>query len=127
MSAELWRTAFQRFVDAVNRPRDTALLAAAVADDVRIARHEAGARGTAPVAETFTGVAEVARWLGRTPSAIAFALAGDPWPDRDDIWGVQYELRAGEFRNGGVWLARLAQDGRIAALSHHPFALPHDR
>jgi hypothetical protein len=127
MSAELWRTAFQRFVEAVNQPRDAALLGAAVIDDVHIERHEPGERGAAVIAETFAGAAEVARWLQRTPAATAFALAGDPWPDRDPRWGIRYEVRAGEFRNGGVWLARLAGDGRIAALSHHPFALPDDR
>jgi hypothetical protein len=127
MSAERWGTAFQRFVDAVNRPRDGAVLGAAVADDIRIERHEAGERATAPLVETFTGAAEVARWLTRTPSVVVFALAGAAWPDGDDTWGVQYEIRAGEFRNGGIWLARLAGDGRIAFLSHHPFALREER
>ena len=126
MSAEAWGAVFQRFVDALNRPRDGAVLSAAVADDVRIDRHGPvgrGAPGPAPLVETFTGVAEVARWLARTPPVAAFALAGVAHPDGGDVWAVEYKIRAGEFRNGGVWRARLAGDGRIAFLSHHPFAL----
>ena len=119
--------AFQRLVDALNRPRDPALLRAAVTDDVRIDRHAPGDRAAAPIAESFTGVAEVARWFARTPPSVRFALAGAAWaepePESGETWGIAYELDAGEFHNGGVWLARLAGDGRIAVLSHHPFAL----
>lgn len=127
MTADPWGAAFQRFVDALNRPRDAAVLSAAVAADVRIDRHGPGERGVAPVAETFTGIAEVARWLARTPPVATFALAGAPWHEAGDTWGVAYAIRAGEFHNGGIWLARLAADGRIAYLSHHPFALRDDR
>lgn len=123
MSAEAWGAAFQRFVDALNRPRDGAALSAAVADHIRIDRHAPGERGVAPVVETFTGVAEVARWLARTPAATSFALAGTAWPAGDGTCGIEYAIEAGEFHNGGLWIARLADDGRIALLSHHPFAL----
>lgn len=116
-------TAFQRFVEALNRSRDEAALHAAVADDVRIDRHAPGERGTAPIAETFTGVAEVARWVLRMPLVVGFSLAGPAWPDGADRWGVEYAYHAGEFHNGGIWIAGLAGDGRIAFLSHHPFAL----
>jgi len=124
--------AFQRFVDALNRPRDTAVLGAAVIDDVRIDRHGPGERGVAPIAEAFAGIAEVARWLARTPPVATFALAGTPWLDPGagavaDTWGVEYAIHAGEFHNGGIWIARLAGDGRIASLSHHPFALRDER
>lgn len=125
MSADAADPAFQRLVAALNLPRDAKVLSAAVADDVRIDRHSPGERGTAPVAETFTGIAEVARWLARTPPVATFALAGAAWLDAGDTWGVEYAIRSGEFHNGGIWLARLAEDGRIAFLSHHPFAL-HD-
>ena len=115
--------AFQRFVDALNHSRDEAVLRAAVTDDIRIERHRPGDRGTAPVAETFTGIAEVARWLARTPLVVVFSLAGAARPDIDGAWAVEYAITAGEFHNGGVWIARLADDGRLAVLSHHPFAL----
>ena len=93
------------------------------------ARRGCGERGIAPVAETFTGVAKVARWLARMPPAITFAPAGAVWPDGADSWGIEYEYAShdGAFRNGGIWVARLAEDGRIAFLSHHPFALRDDR
>lgn len=132
--AEAWRAAFQRFVDALHAPLDAARIAAAVADDVRLERHAAGDRGAdgpavAPIAETFRGVREVAVWLARTPQQVQFALVGEPWRIADGIapggaiWGIEYAITAGEFRNGGVWHARLAGDDRIAFLSHRPFAL----
>ena len=129
VSTDAVGAAFQRFVDALNQPRDAEALRAAVTDDVRIDRHGPGERGTSPVAETFTGVAEVARWLARMPPAITFAPAGAGWPAGDGTWGIEYEYAThdGEFRNGGIWIARLAADGRIALLSHHPFALRDDR
>jgi hypothetical protein len=124
VSAEPAIAAFQRLVDALNRPLDPALLRAAMADDVRIDRHAPGDRGVAPVAESFTGVAEIERWFARTPPSVRFGLAGAAWAEPDgDRWGIEYAIDAGEFHNGGVWLARLAGDGRIAFLSHHPFAL----
>jgi len=129
VSSDAVDAAFQRFADALNQPRDAAVLRAAVTDDVRIDRHAPGERGTAPVAETFTWVAEVARWLARMPPVITFAPAGAGWPAGDDTWGIEYEYAThdGEFRNGGIWIARLATDGRLAFLSHHPFALRDDR
>ncbi|HEU4727484.1 MAG TPA: nuclear transport factor 2 family protein [Kofleriaceae bacterium] len=128
MSAEAVLAAFQRFVEALNHSRDVAALGAAVADAVRVERHGPGERGAAPVVETFDGVAEVARWFARTPEAVRFSLAGAPAPEPDGdgagaAWVVEYAIAAGEFHNGGIWFARLAADGRIAFLSHHPFAL----
>jgi hypothetical protein len=127
--AEAARAAFQRFVEALNQPRDAAVLGAAVAAHVHIDRHGPGDRGTAPVAETFTGIAEVARWLARMPPVITFALAGAVWSDGDHTWGTEYTYAThdGAFRNGGIWIARLAGDRRIAFLSHHPFALIDER
>ena len=127
MSIDAARAAFQRLVDALNQPRDAERLRDAVADDVRIDRHGPGERAAAPVAERFTGVAEVARWFARTPPIARFALAGPAWPDDDQTWGIEYAIDAGEFHNGGIWCARLAGDGRIAFLSHHPFALREER
>lgn len=126
--------AFQRLADALNRPRDPALLRAAVIDEVRIERHAPGQRGAAvgaapavepvvePAVESFVGVAEVAGWFARTPPIARFALAGAATLD-GDAWVIEYAIEAGEFRNGGTWLARFAGDGRIAFLSHRPFAL----
>lgn len=129
MEAEAARAAFQRFADALTRARDPALLRAAVTDDVRIERHAPGERGTAPVMESFAGVAEVERWFARTPGAVRFSLTGAAWPALDDPdggWGVEYAYDAGEFHHGGIWIARLGGDGRLAFLSHHPFALRDD-
>ncbi len=115
--------AFQRFVLALNHSRDDQVLRAAVADDIRIDRHGPGDRGVAPVVESFTGTAEVARWLARTPVVVTFALASAAQPEPGDSWAIEYAIHAGEFHNGGIWVARLAGDGRLAYLSHHPFAL----
>ena len=115
--------AFQRLADALNRARDPVLLRAAVTDDIRIDRHAPGERGTAPVVESFAGVAEVERWFARMPAGVAFSLAGTAWPDAGGGWGVEYAYDAGEFHHGGIWIAWLGGDGRIALLSHHPFAL----
>jgi len=121
--------AFQRFVDALNRARDPAALRAAVTEDIRIDRHAPGERGAAPVVESFAGLAEVERWVARTPPVVQFALAGAAWPepgdgsDAGERWGIEYAYRADGFHHGGIWIARLAGDGRIAALAHHPFAL----
>jgi hypothetical protein len=125
VTADAWGAAFQRFVDALNCPRDVAVLCAAVADDVRIERHAPGERGAAPVAEIFTGVAEVARWLARTPAVARFSLAAGAAPDAGEagVWIIEYAMDAGDFHNGGIWCARLSGDGRIGFLSHHPFPL----
>ncbi|HEX2626702.1 MAG TPA: hypothetical protein VHL56_07325 [Candidatus Limnocylindrales bacterium] len=127
MSVEAANTALQRFVEALNLPRDAAVLRAAVVGDIRIDRHDPGERGVVPVSETYTGLAEVTRWLARIPPGVTFALAGAAWPDGADGWGIEYAYHAGEFHHGGIWIARLAIDGRIAFLSHHPFVLRQGR
>jgi hypothetical protein len=53
---------------------------------------------------------------------VRFSLAGAASPEADG-WVVEYAIDVGEFHNGGIWFARLAGDGRIALLTHHPFAL----
>lgn len=117
------RAAYQRFVDALNHARDEAVLRRAVTDDVRIDRHAPAPEGEAgPVAETFEGFAAAAKWVLRTPAVVTFALAGEPRADG----AIAYALEAEDFKNGGVWRARLADDGRIAFLAHQPFALRED-
>jgi hypothetical protein len=116
-------TALQRFADALNHARDPARLRAAVTDEVRLDRHAPGERATAPIAESFAGVIELERWFARMPGGVQFALAGAAWAEPDGGWGVEYAYHAGDFHHGGIWIARLAGDGRIARLSHHPFAL----
>jgi len=130
MSLDIARAAFQRLVDAFDRPREPALLRAAVTDDIALDRHAPGDRGVAPIAESFTGIAAVEQWFARTPPGVRFALAGDaaPVPAGSgsvdaDRWRIEYAYDAGDFHHGGIWIARLASDGRIAHLSHHPFAL----
>jgi hypothetical protein len=113
----------QRFADALNHAREPARLRAAVTDDVRIDRHAPGDRAAAPIAESFAGVVEVERWFARMPGGVRFALAGAAWAESDGGWGVEYAYDAGDFHHGGIWLAWLAGDGRIARLAHHPFVL----
>ena len=127
VSSEISQAAFARFIAALHAPRDAAILTAAVDDDVHIERHAPGPRGAiTAIAESFAGSRAVAGWLARTPPVVRFSLAGTPSLD-GEVWLVEYAIDAGEFHNGGLWRARLAGDGRIAFLSHHPFALPDDR
>lgn len=118
---------FAAWVAALNQPHDRALLAAAVDPQARIERHGPLDRGEPPPTpvEVIVGVTAIAAWLERLRRPTIFALAGVPRADGDD-WTVEYELRVEEldFTNGGVWVARLADDGRIAVLSHRPFPLP---
>jgi hypothetical protein len=123
VSAELSQAAFARFIAALHHPRDAEVLAAAVSEAIELHRHVPGERGViTAVAESFVGRDQVAGWLARTPPVVRFSLAG-PVTGIDDLWLVAYAIDAGEFHNGGLWRARLAPDGRIAFLSHHPFAL----
>lgn len=123
--SELAHAAFARFAVALNRSRDPDALHAAITDDIELQRHAPGSRDTpGPVAEAFAGFAEVERWLHRTPPVITFSLAGAVEPASGQ-WKIEYayETENAEFRNGGLWVAALAGDGRIAWLAHRPFAL----
>jgi len=119
--------AFQRSPMRSNRPRDPALLRAAVIDEVRIERHAtgrarcAGRRGAAPVVESFAGVAESS--AGSPDAAGRAVRAGGGGAARRRRLVVEYAIEVGEFHNGGTWLARLAGDGRHRFLSHRPLAL----
>jgi len=135
--AAAWAAAFARFADALNAPRDRAALSAAVVDDVELVRFRPGERAAATRAEAFAGVDAVARWFARTPGDVRFSLVGAPWREPaagdaleetagargGEAWGIEYAIDAGEFHNGGVWIARRADDGRLCSLAHHPFAL----
>jgi hypothetical protein len=125
VSAALAHQAFARFVVALNRARDPAALRAAVTGDIELQRHAPGGRDApGPVVEAFAGFAEVERWLRRMPPVITFSLAGAPQPAGGQ-WKIEYayEIQNATFRNGGVWAAALADDGRITWLAHRPFAL----
>lgn len=125
MSTELAHAAFARFAAALNRSRDPDALHAAVTDDVELQRHAPGSRDTpGAMVEAFAGFAEVERWLHRMPPVITFSLAGDAQASCSQ-WKIEYayEINHADFKNGGVWVAALAGDGRIAWLAHRPFAL----
>jgi hypothetical protein len=117
-----------RWIDALNHPRDRARLLAAITPDARVERHDALAReAIAPApAEVLDGVAAIARWLGRLQRETIFALVGAPAAGDDGAtWTIEYALRVPElaFDNGGLWVVRLADDGRLAHVSHRPFPL----
>ena len=114
------------WIAALMRPRDREPLVAAVADDVRIERHGPiahGAEPAAPPAEIFDGVEAAAWWLHRLPRAVTFTIVGAPLAD-GEAWRVEYALEVAGFVGGGIWVARFADDGRLAHLSHRPFPLP---
>ena len=125
---------FERWLAALSAPHDAALLAAAVADDVRVDRHApatstAPGEPLAPIAETFATAVELAAWFRRTPAVCTFALVGEPAPHpetADDAWAIDYSITAGEFFNTGLWIARPTADDRVATLAHRPHALSPD-
>lgn len=116
---------FAAWVAALTHPRERAYLVAAVADAVRIERHRPVERDRepAPPAEIFDGVDAVGRWLGRLPPRVTFTLVGAASAD-GDRWRIEYALEVEGFENGGIWLARLTDDGHLLHLSHRPFPLP---
>jgi hypothetical protein len=119
------RASFAAWIEALNHPRDRARLLTAVTRDVRVERHDALAPGAepGPPAEVFEGALAVGGWLARMRKPVTFSLAGEPAPV-DGGWQVEYALVMDDFENGGVWLARLADDGKVAWLSHRPFPVP---
>lgn len=115
---------FDKYLAAMNATRDRAALAAAVTDDIVIERHAGGDPG--PLAQVYTGLAEVADWFARTPPRCVFALLGAPARGPDDTWRVGYSIAVDDFYNTGVWIARFAADGRVTHLWHQPHALKTD-
>ncbi|HVV85394.1 MAG TPA: hypothetical protein VHE35_20185 [Kofleriaceae bacterium] len=117
---------FAAWIAALNRPRDRAALEAAVAPDARIERHDALDRGAPPPspAEIFDGIDAIERWMHRLVRPVTFSLVGAPAAGPDDgSWTAEYALAVETFTGGGLWIARLAADGRLAYLSHRPFPL----
>ncbi|MCX5741880.1 MAG: hypothetical protein NT062_05185 [Proteobacteria bacterium] len=113
--------AFEALVRALNAPRDRALLAAAVIDDVVVARHAPG-RGATAVLEELVGIDALAAWFGKTAARSVFALVRAPTAGPDGVT-IEYAISLDDFRNGGTWLVRTSADGRIAHLAHRPFPL----
>lgn len=115
---------FAAWVAALMHPRDRAHLAAAVDGGARIERHDAVDRGQPPgtPVEIFDGIDAIGRWLYRLGPGVTFTLAGPATAD-GDRWRVEYALEVEGFRNGGVWIARFGDDGRVHHLVHVPFAL----
>jgi hypothetical protein len=115
---------FAAWIAALAHPHDRAALVAAVDDAIHVERHAwvFRDREPGPPAEIFDGVDAVERWLRRLPAGVTFTLVGDPVAV-GDAWQIEYALAIADFRGGGVWRARLADDGRVRALSHRPFPL----
>ena len=116
---------FAAWIAALTHPHDRGYLVAAVTNEVRIERHGPIERDhePGPPVEVFDGVDAAGRWLRRLPPRVTFALVGAPVAD-GDRWRIEYALEVDGFENGGLWLARQADDGRLLHLSHRPFPLP---
>lgn len=116
---------FARWLAALAAPHDQALVVAAVTDGARVERHGAMERGAepGPPAEVIEGVDAVGRWLRMLPPRVTWSVVGDAVAD-GDAWRIEYALEVNGFENGGVWIARFADDGRLAYLSHRPFPVP---
>jgi hypothetical protein len=102
---------FDRWIAAINAPRDRSLLDAAVTANVVVERYTDAGK----LAETFEGIDALERWLWRTPPNTVFSTVGDVVAGE-----VEYALDIDDFHNGGRWIATFAGDGRIATLSHRP-------
>lgn len=123
------RDALLRWIDALQHPSDAARIAAAVEDDIEIHRYPPALRrdgvpprGVEPV--VLRGLDAVSAWVQRTPAEGVFTLAGALTLAGDDAC-VEYGYAYGDFRNGGVWMAR-ARGARLVRLVHAPFALDDD-
>lgn len=75
------------------------------------------------LAERFEELPPLAAWCARSPAEVEFLLDGPVTPT-DPGFQARYEVRLGDFHNGGTWRFDLAPDGRIAWLLHQPDDLP---
>lgn len=119
---------FVRLVATLNAPSPEGITAT-FGDGASIDRHAGGtAEEAGKLLETFTGHEQIARWLALLPPGkFSFALRGEaPLQPGDDpeLPRIAYAIYGPDsFENTGTWMARLDESGRIAWLSHRPFAL----
>jgi len=119
-----WTAAFRRLAGAISR-REPLSIALVFDLSARIDRYAPNPRGGSlrPPAETFVGLAEITRWLLRTPSGTTFDVVGDAEMAGDGTARIEYAVSVGAFRNGGVWRARMSAHTRFDWWAHHPFTL----
>ena len=79
-------------------------------------------RGTC--VEVITGLQGVRDWAARSPEGTFFDVA-EATDERADQ--ARYVMRVKGFIGGGLWRLELDDDGRSAALEHHPDDLDADR
>lgn len=115
----------ERWLAALHGRGERTSIEAALTPEACIERHAPAPRamlGQSPEPlERFEGHEAIARWLARTPVEAVFALA-EPAHMEGEWLLAPYTITAGEFRNGGLWRARL-EGHRIALLAHYPAAL----
>jgi hypothetical protein len=114
-------TALARWLEALNARGDQAATRRAVDDEVRIER--CGFHATRDqVLEVLNGAVAVNDWLALTRDVVEFRLDGDSRCDAGGEIAARYAVvvEAANFRGGGEWHLRLANDGRIAWLRHQP-------
>lgn len=127
-NADLVVVAAARWVDAVNAPQDATRLERACAPEMTVERMGVFDK-KGRLAETFEGADAVSEWLGRLPKGVFFELAGGPQSSPDvgaGVWMIRYLYRIPElhFSNGGSWLFKLTDEGRLSWLRHDPDPLP---
>lgn len=118
----LHEEAITRWIAALNRFGDPAAVTAAVTDDVVVERfgfYDHAGR----LVEVLRGPRVVGRWMAMSPPDTLFdlpaPLALDETPE--GLVGVAtFRVQLPDFDNRGRWRFRLAPDGRIASLAHHP-------
>jgi hypothetical protein len=103
-------------------PPELAALAKVFAEEIAIHRH--GFHETrGQVVEEIRGLAGVREWMARAPAGLRFSAEESPQSGTPAV-EARYRLEIEDFVGGGLWLARLAADGRIEELTHIPDDLP---
>jgi len=114
--------ALQRWVDSLNTFGEPAVVDAAVAPDVVIHRY-GFATQKGQLVEHIVGRDDAGKWCSLSPRSAVFDL---PEPVRvvdtdDGPMGVAaFRVKVPDLTNNGRWEFRLADDGRLAWLAHHP-------
>lgn len=119
VTGERAQVALQRWLAALNNPKEGARVAAAVNADITIWRHGNYAQ-RGEIVERFAGLEQARGWVARCPLDVAFALDGQPTVTEAGAGQARYVVLAEGFRGGGLWRFRLGADGRIDWLEHIP-------
>ncbi|PKN56160.1 MAG: hypothetical protein CVU56_17560 [Deltaproteobacteria bacterium HGW-Deltaproteobacteria-14] len=117
-----FEAALARWVAALNSFGEAAAVDAAIAPEMAIDRY-GFFNNHGRLVERIVGRRDVGRWLALTPREVLFDLPA-PIEVVDTPQGpmgeADFRVQAPDLTNIGRWEFRLAEDGRLAWLAHHP-------